>query len=91
MSWGQYRVRPLGQGHWENLAVALSFLTRALLLAELSDGPDDLLRMKRLLQNPAAGNGTRSARREAGAVDDWQLGILLSVAFGNLPSIELSG
>jgi len=29
MSWGQYGVRPLGQGRRENLALVLSFLCAA--------------------------------------------------------------
>jgi hypothetical protein len=44
-----------------------------------------------LLQKHAAGHGTRSHRRKASRINDWEVWIVLSAAFGDLPAVDLSG
>jgi len=44
-----------------------------------------------LLQKHAGGHGTRSYRRKASRINDWEVWIMLSAAFSDLPAVDLSG
>jgi hypothetical protein len=57
----------------------------------LPDGPDNVLGVEWLLQEHAPSHGPRGYRRKAGRIDDRQIWIMLSAAFGDLPTVDRSG
>jgi hypothetical protein len=57
----------------------------------LPDGLDNVLGVEWLLQKHAASYGPRGYRRKAGRIDDRQIWIMLSAAFGYLPTVNRSG
>jgi hypothetical protein len=69
--------------------MSLIFMRRS--FGRLLDGPDNVLGVERLMQKHAANHGPSGYRRKAGGIDDRQIWIMLSAAFGELPTVDRSG